>query len=506
LARAQPGKRSRRRPSRRRHAGTGTGLLLVAAALLGACTRAAQPPPAGPPRHLILISVDTLRGDHTSLLGYPRETTPVLDRWADSGVVFERAIAQWPKTGTSFASLFSGRYPQSTGLTHKAALRVPATLEFLPAVLQESGFRTVGVVSNAVLSKELGWDRGFDEYHESWGDELTEDPVEYRKLLWAGRVNELALPLLERHRTAERLFAWIHYSDPHAPYVLPAGRENPFLEDELYAREPDERVDLRGTRGKAIGDRRELAFYRAQYDANVLVTDEAIGELLERLDSTGLLADAIVVITADHGESLGEHGSYFEHGPLPYNTASQVPLLVLAPGRIEARRVAEPVALVDLFPTLLEWLLPERQVAGAEGASLLAVLRGEAPVPARGGDVPVALAEAGRPPTRYWSAQDRRWKLVFQQPPAGRPASIADYELYDLATDPLETNNLAADHPELARLRRHLEAWRKSAQQSAPEREQSESEIKALRALGYVDEAPGGAPPDDGSVGGEPDG
>lgn len=476
------------------------------ALIVVSCSPAAPPAPTGPPRHLILVTVDTLRADHTSLHGHPRETTPQIDRRAAAGVVFEQAIAQWPKTGTSFASMFSGRYPQSTGLIYKAALRLPPTLEVLPAILQENGFETVAVVSNAVLSKELGWDRGFDEYVETWGDELTEDPVEYRKLLWAGRVNELALPLLERHHDAERLFAWIHYSDPHAPYVLPEGYENPFVEDAVYRSEPDTTVDLRGTRGKAIGDRRDLAFYRAQYDANVRVTDEAIGELLDQLDESGLLSDALVVFTADHGESLGEHGSYFEHGPLPYNTTSRVPLVVWSPGRIEARRVAGPVALVDLFPTLLEWLLPETvlpALSDAEGASLLPVLRGEVQVAPRRGDVPLAFAEAGRPPTRYWSVQDERWKLIYRQPADGRRPSIEHYELYDLVADSLETNDLAAaDHPELARLRRPLEAWRSTAARPGPEREKSESELKALRALGYVDEET----TDQGPVPEEPDG
>jgi arylsulfatase A-like enzyme len=493
--------RSRRPPASRRAVLRGLARALLAVLLvaqLAACSRAPDGAPPGPalpatPRHLILVTVDTLRGDHTSLHGYPRETTPELDRWAERAVVFERAIAQWPKTGASLASMFTGRYPQSTGLTHKAAIRVPESLDVLPAMLQRQGFATVGVVSNAVLSTELGWDRGFDEYLETWGDELTEDPVEYRKLLWAGRVNELALPLLERHRDAERLFAWIHYSDPHAPYVLPPGFENPFLDDEAMRAEPHQAVDLRGTRGKAIGDHRELAFYRAQYDANVRVADAKIGELLQKLDDIGVLDDAVVVFTADHGESLGEHGSYFEHGPLPYNTTSLVPLFVLAPGRAPARRVADPVALVDLLPTLLEWLLPGVEHPPREGTSLLPTLVDGAELPARAGDRPLAFAEAGRPPRHFWSVQDRRWKLIFREPAAGRPASLEHYELYDLEADPLETADLAAaDHPELARLRRLLGSWRIGGGQTAtPAAPQGEEEIKALRALGYLDEEPG---------------
>jgi arylsulfatase A-like enzyme len=413
-------------------------------------------------------------------------------------VVFERAIAQWPKTGASLASMFTGAvpadhrpHPRGGDTRARRARRAPAG-----AAASTPAGPTVGgdVQCRAQPRPRLGPRLRRATRRPGGTTAQSEEPrVEYRKLLWAGRVNELALPLLERHRDAERLFAWIHYSDPHAPYVLPPGFENPFLDDEAMRAEPHQAVDLRGTRGKAIGDHRELAFYRAQYDANVRVADAKIGELLQKLDDIGVLDDAVVVFTADHGESLGEHGSYFEHGPLPYNTTSLVPLFVLAPGRAPARRVADPVALVDLLPTLLEWLLPGVEHPPREGTSLLPTLVDGAELPARAGDRPLAFAEAGRPPRHFWSVQDRRWKLIFREPAAGRPASLEHYELYDLEADPLETADLAAaDHPELARLRRLLGSWRIGGGQTAtPAAPQGEEEIKALRALGYLDEEPG---------------
>ncbi|MBZ0114760.1 MAG: sulfatase-like hydrolase/transferase, partial [Thermoanaerobaculia bacterium] len=162
--------------------------------------------PEGPPRHVFLITVDTLRADHLSAYGYPRETSPRLAEIAGEGVLFERAVAQWPKTGVSFASIFTGHFPQSTGLTHKAALRIPDAYFTLPQAMQRLDFDTVAVVSNGVLSERLGWNRGFDEYAETGklAPESSPDPLEYRRWLNARVVNQLALPLLERHREADR--------------------------------------------------------------------------------------------------------------------------------------------------------------------------------------------------------------------------------------------------------------------------------------------------------------
>lgn len=304
-------------------------LLLI---LLFAC---AEPRPQ-PPRHLFFITVDTLRADHLGLYGYPRATSPNLDRLGSEGVVFDRAIAQWPKTGPSFASKFTGQYPQTTGLTHKAALRVPEGNVTLPELLAKEGFRGLAVVSNGVLGQRLGWNRGFEEYLETWklAAEQSDDPREYRKWLNARKVNELALPLLKRHRDASRLFVWLHYSDPHAPpYILPYDVENPFLGDPWDT--GDEVVSLPEPRARAIGDRRELRYYTAQYDANVLFADRHVGEILDHAHDLGLLADALVVFTSDHGESSGRA----RLPPEPRSHALQrrrpcaAPLLALRGGR-----------------------------------------------------------------------------------------------------------------------------------------------------------------------------
>lgn len=467
-------------------------LLSLCLLALGSC---APPAPEAPdalegavppaPRRVFLITVDTLRADHLSLYGYPRATSPGLEALAATGVAFDHAIAQWPKTGTSFASMFTGRYPQTTGLTHAAAVRIPDSYLTLPELFHQQGYTTAGVVSNAVLSRDLGWNAGFDEFLQTWGDGFSEEPTIFREQLWAGKVNELALPLLERHAKDERLFVWLHYSDPHAPYLLPEGSANPFLGDALYA--PGEEVELKGTRGKAIGDHRDLGFYVAQYDANILVVDQHIEQLLARADELGLLEDALIVFAADHGEALGEHDSYFEHGPTPYNHTAHVPLFFVYPGAFAAgRRVAPAVEMVDLYPTLSQLLAPRQPPEGLEGHSLLPWLLPPQPAPETVADLRYAFSEAGRAPSHYRSVQDADWKLIFRPETQQKRQLLPEtLELYDLRQDPGETTNVLAAHTEeVRRLRRELLGWMKDV--TAGSDEQSDEAQRALRALGYA--------------------
>lgn len=467
--------------------------LLAAALLASGC--AGERSPVERPRHVFLITVDTLRADHLGYHGYPRDTSPVLDRLAADSVVFERAIAQWPKTGPSFASMFTGQYSQTTGITHKAAVRLPAEYLTLPERLGEAGYRGLAVVSNGVLGKRLGWDQGFEEYWETWklAPEPSDDPEEYRKYLNARRVNELAVPMLDEHRNAEHLFVWLHYSDPHAPYLLPEDVDNPFLGDEHYVGDELAELDNRAT---ALGDHRELRYYVAQYDANVRFTDAHIGRILEHARELGLLEDALVIFTADHGESLGEHDYYFGHGRLPYQPGAHVPLLFHYPGVIPGGvRVERPVELVHLYPTLDELLDPAAaRVPGLEGKSLLPFLLPEIPEPEGGLEASFRLAfsEAGggTPTTHFRSVQDERFKLIYH-PAMGDERPIT-YELYDLLEDPGETVNLLDEGtPRAARLlRQELDGWMKGSEwirrDPGQVEEHHEETLKALKALGYA--------------------
>ena len=467
----------------------------------------------GPPRHLILITVDTLRADHLGSWGYPRDTSPNLDTLLQSGIVFERAIAQWPKTGPSFASMFTSRYPYVSGITHRAAVRLPEESLTLPEFFKEQGFVTLGVSSNGVLSSRLGWSAGFDEYRMSWDGELSAEPEEYRRELFAGKVNEVGLAMVEHHledpiAKGTRLFLWLHYSDPHAPYILPSDNNgepeaNPFLGDAYDIQ--NETVDLTGTRGRAIGDHRRLGYYIAQYDANIRVTDRYIRRALDRLEALGIRDEALIVFTSDHGESLGEHGSYFEHGPAPYNTTVHVPLAFIPPGGTEGRRIAAPVEMVDLYPTLIEWFrgstgewddLATTASTGMHGTSRFGLIMGED----EENNAATALADAGRLPRHYHSLQSLRWKTVFRpnRKHGGTqiPSSLGkgQWEFYDLTSDPGETRSYdlsTLKEPEPLYLRDRLLAWLDQPTGDLDQTPVDEEARRALEALGYLEDLDG---------------
>lgn len=471
-------------------------LTIFVIASLAACSGPSSEPEA--PKRVILITVDTLRADHMGVYGYPRQTSPALDELARQGVTFTSAVAQWPKTGPSLASIFTGRYPKTTGLTHRAAQQIPDEYKTLPELFQSAGYRTLGVVSNAVLSAELGWNRGFDEFLETWklGGAVSDDPVEHRKWVTAPLVNQLAIPALDRHADAERLFVWLHYSDPHAPYLLPEGAEDPFVDDDFDTQ--DELIEHELPPARAIQDERRLGFFVARYDANILVTDTHIGAILDHLEGLGLLDDAMVIFTSDHGEGLGEHDELFEHGREPYNTTAHVPLLITRRGVTRAaRQVEHPIELVDLYPTLLDTLQVRQGDEGLEGSSLapflgpMGAVETEALKPFR-----YAFSEAGGGQQlwrHYMSVQDGRWKLVFH--PAverGGRQLPPTFELYDLESDPTETENLAGQREEeFDRLWKALSTWMESTpeagQTDAESEAYSEETLNALRALGYLD-------------------
>jgi arylsulfatase A-like enzyme len=249
---------------------------------------------------------------------------------------------------------------------------------------------------------------------------------------------------------------------------------------------------------RAIQDERRLGFFVARYDANILVTDTYIGAILDHLEGLGLLDDAMVIFTSDHGEGLGEHDELFEHGREPYNSTAHVPLLITRRGVTRAaRRVEHPIELVDLYPTLLDTLQIQQGGEGLEGSSLtpflgpMGAVETEALKPFR-----YAFSEAGGGQQlwrHYMSVQDGRWKLVFH--PAverGGRQLPPTFELYDLGSDPTETENLAGlREEEFDRLWKALSTW----MESTPEAGQTDSEseayseetLNALRALGYLD-------------------
>lgn len=290
----------------------------------------------------MLLSVDTLRPDHLGLYGYERDTSPELDRFFGSGRVYERAYSTSASTAPSVVSLLTGRLPQE----HRVRLLyqlVPDEVALLTDHLPDR-YQTAAFVSNIVLTDEaLGVADRFDHYDDFVDEQESFRPVWERR---AERTTDAALEWLRDERDPARpLFLWVHYIDPHGPYRPPPGWTGRF-EDPRVERVQPERIQPY-TREPGV----ENAWhYVDRYDEEIASTDAQVGRLLEGYGPA--LDDALVIFTADHGETMIEHERWFTHGYQVYDAILRVPLLVRGPG-VKGGRATTPALGTDVAPTFL---------------------------------------------------------------------------------------------------------------------------------------------------------
>ena len=465
-------------PDRRRGPRTVAALLLLAIALgAPACDRPKRPP------HVILISADALRWDHLSMNGYARATSPRIDAFAAHATQFADAVTSIPKTGPSFATLFTGVPPRRHGVDANR-YAVPEDLPLLAERLSALGYRTAAFVSNPVLKPIYGFARGFAGY-EVFGDD---DAME--------RVGHAALDWIAAEPFDRPTFLWIHLIDPHGPY-RPRPADLARFEDDAVARADDRRLPLEYTpladfnpiyvlgavpSYQRVGDDDRVAHYVAAYDAEIVRTDETFGALVDALARRGVLDDALVIFLADHGESMGEADYWFEHGWFAFDGSLRVPLLVKAPGQKEPAVVHGATSLLDVAPTVLA-RAGAPPIEGLAGHDLLG--------PGPGSD-PVLIFNATTYPERYAGLRTPEWKYLRRVRPedgAGAVAPRAADELYDLRSDPGELHDLAPANPERvararAELERRLAAAGPPPQRFAPELDGKT--VEQLKALGYA--------------------
>jgi arylsulfatase A-like enzyme len=403
---------------------------------------------------VFIISVDTLRADRLGCYGYEYDTSPRLDAFAQGAMLYEDCVTEVPLTSPSFGAMMTSRYPRMNGAARNG-MPLPATIPTLAEQFKAAGYYTFCVQSNWTLKAPLsGLARGFDEYDDGfhkkrWGFLKAER--------YADEVTRISLELLEGRDQGKPVFAWIHFSDPHAPY-------------EFHKKfNPGDRV-LR-----KLSDEENT---RARYDSEVAYTDHHIGQVLDALP-----ADAYVLFVADHGESLHEH-DYLGHGRRIYQNGVHVPLIVRGPG-IAPGRSTVPARGIDIAPTVLG-LAGIPRVEGMLGIDLL---NDSVPddrvrvIETYGGAVPgipgAKALMASRPPMRQ-GVLAGDWKLVTGGP---------KLELFNLADDPEELSNLAdseADkREELAAL---IESWdMATSKEDTDAANLSEDDIEALKSLGYVE-------------------
>jgi arylsulfatase A-like enzyme len=406
-----------------------------------------------PPPVAVLVSIDTLRADRLSLYGYRRATTPHLDAWArERATVFRRAVAAAPWTLPAHVSMFTGLDAHRHGINHEGA--AGPELEMLAEALQRAGFTTLAVTGGGFVHPSWGFAQGFDSYgyyrdEAGFSDEMRE-----------GIGNALALLEGKRDRP---LFLFFHTYEVHVPFharqpffdrlsdldadgYLVRGGRRPALAAEGYL---DRRALTLVDRGREVSGE-GLAFTTEQlasdlYDSGVAYADEQLARLLGALSTAGGDDRTLVVVTSDHGEMLGEHG-LAGHVAL-YEENLLVPFIVSAPGgRGHGREVATQVRSVDLAPTVLELLGLEPR-AGIDGVSLAGLLDGD-----RGGVPPVAWSYAAASNYGLSASVGGRLKYIFKNQAWSSPAPTE--ELYDLALDPREQDDLAAGgDPRLGRVR-----------------------------------------------------
>lgn len=433
---------------------------LLAACLLPALAGCTAEVPDLPGRSVILVTCDTLRRDALEPYGAAPGCTPNLARLAEEAVVFEQAWSAAPSTLPSLSSLFTRRTPDELGVTSGNRMLLPPEADTLAERLGEAGLETAAVVSNAVLRRfptpigDVALAQGFDHY-----DDRMTARERNRQLFERGAPDTVAAALEwldDREEPGRPFFLWLHFIEPHGPYT--AGEPLALPEDEALPAALPLGEDGGGLgripRYQALGEERDPARYRAAYRGEVRHLDQALGVLLEGLTQRGLLKTATLVLTADHGESLGEGDWWFSHGQSLAPELLRVPLLIRAPGgSVPARRsqLAGPFAVHDTVLAAAGALPPSRGL-------LAPAARGGGP-DAGGALIVQARGRPGTPTHEVGIAHDR-FRLVWT---AG-----GEERLHDLWDDPQELRDLSASRPRVAQELRERYLGQRDARAGLP--------------------------------------
>jgi choline-sulfatase len=420
-----------------------TIFLLTTVMLAAGCRGASRVSPPDRP-NVLLVTIDTLRADHVGCYGYTDASTPTIDALARRGVRFETAVAHAPLTGPSHASILTGRIPPGHGFRNNSGFTLSPRVKTAAEDFRQRGYRTAAFVSGFPLDRRFGFDRGFETYddHLPKGNDRRRTPYVER---FADATTDAALRWLATSRAGgspSRWFLWVHYYDPHAPYEPPAD----------------------------LAER----YNRAPYDGEIAFVDRQLARLLQALDVTKESGRTLVLVTADHGESLGEHGEG-THGVFVYDATLRVPWVMAGP-QIPAGRVSRSVARsIDVLPTLADYAGLGRR-SDVDGRSLRAAADGQ--------EMPDAPSYA----ESLYPESELGWSPLYAWRTAGfKFIKAPQPELYDLAHDASETSNRLNEHESFARDsgRRLEEILHQTSLPAAAPSVDTET-AQRLRALGYL--------------------
>ena len=416
-------------------------VLLVVALITGgvwSCRRAA---PAKDVRHIILISIDTCRADYLSCYGYKHQTTPNIDRFAQEGILFTNTISPVPITLPAHSSMLTGTIPPYHGVRNNIGYKLGQSNVTLAEILSSKGYTTAGFISTLVLDSKFAINQGFDTYDDKF-EQILENSYGGERL--GQETTSHTLKWLEENKD-EKFFLFLHYYDPHYEYRPP----EPFAS----------------------------RFADSPYAGEIAYTDYCIGQVIEKLKELGLYESALIIITADHGEMLGEHGED-AHMFFIYQSAIKVPLIFKLPGVNEAKKVDNIVGLVDIVPTICSFvgIKPPHSL---QGRDLSPYFYAKQPIDMKGHLYTESLVPSSMNANSLRAVVNDRWKYIQTTRP----------ELYDLIEDPDEMNNLVKQQPQQARILQDSlkQILLRNKQPDYKSRtDLDEKTLKQLESLGYV--------------------
>lgn len=438
-------------------------IVLTALVSIAGCAVPEDEPPSQP--NILLISLDALRADHLSSYGYHRHTTPFLDRLAAEGSRFSYASVNTHGTPSSHTTMLSSLYQETHRVwaDRKAGDRrapsIPEEIVLLQEIFGSAGWTTAAVTGGAWMSASYGFSRGFEHFSDAGVD--------------ADQGTALFVETLESAQAEGRpIFAFFHTYQVHSPYLPPSGYGEFFGTYSSEIKPTWTALQSFSHTATRDLDDADLDFLVSQYDGEIRFLDDQLRSLFSRLDSMGFLENAVVVVTADHGEEFGDHGGLLHRGTL-FEELVRVPLIVW--GRGVEPGVVDPalVSTIDIAPTLL----------AAAGIEVPAVMEGRdllSPEPADWSGQRIFAQYRDE----TYSVRTPRFKLIRGR--GGR------FLLFDLEADPSERRNLSAQRPDLAaELNAELEAWRLARPRLSADAESS-TELdpdteERLRSLGYLD-------------------
>jgi len=474
------------------------------------------------PRNVVLILIDTARADHFSAYGYQRPTTPEIDRIASEGILFEHAISTANWTVPAHASILTGTPSSVHGADGKRLVLGP-TLSTLPEIMGRHGYLTIGLTNNPLFSRLTGMTRGFGRFEDHWRSRGLEPVLLLQRIAeamlakWRAGKNhggaDYTLPRLLEWIDRTRLekgpdgqprpfFAFVNLLEPHTRLAYHEGFTDLFMTDQDTVgdliRTPQTGFQL----SRIPESRKEVDFrrYETLYDGEIRFADHHIGRFVQALDRRGLLDETLLIITSDHGTGMGEHGM-FSHGHGVYEEVAWIPLILRSPDREKRSiRVRDPVLLSDLFPTILAFSRIQEPLLGSASKSRNLLDLSSSPpgwevvVEENTNEMFNRIARKLKPDLDLSSLPNQRRKAIYK----GNLKYILNVdsqseELYDLAADPGELENLAEERrSDRERLAQELNDWVQDlssgeADGASAAGSELDSETKrALRSLGYI--------------------